>query len=139
MKIGFTGSRKVPTLMQGNALRMLLETLDIKAYSEFHHGDCVGSDTVAHLFAEGLNYKIFIHPPYNDKHRSWCKNYFQIHKTKDYQDRNKDIVNMTEILIATPETHEEVVRSGTWATIRYAIKQSHPVFIIGIDGLIEMR
>lgn len=50
--------------------------------------------------------------------------------------RNHDIVDATEWLIATPKKFEEI-RSGTWATVRYAKKVKKPVTIIWPDGSIE--
>ena len=34
----------------------------------------------------------------------------------------------------TPQGNEEVMRSGTWATVRRARKQDKPIFIINPDG-----
>src|SRR5258706_311318 len=47
---------------------------------------------------------------------------------KDYIARNHDIVDDTDILYACPDGPEKV-RSGTWATIRYALKQKKKVVI----------
>ena len=43
--------------------------------------------------------------------------------------RNKDIVNSCDILIACPENDKEVIRSGTWSTIRYAKKINKTVLL----------
>ena len=53
---------------------------------------------------------------------------------KDYLDRNHDIVDQTDLLIATPKENTEVLRSGTWATIRYAKKINKPTWIIETNG-----
>ena len=54
-------------------------------------------------------------------------------KPKPYLERNKDIVDETGLLIATPKG-EEIVRSGTWSTIRYARKNHKKIIIIMPNG-----
>lgn len=48
--------------------------------------------------------------------------------------RNHDIVDSTELLIACPKEQVEVLRSGTWATIRYARKKEITVWLIDPEG-----
>jgi hypothetical protein len=48
--------------------------------------------------------------------------------------RNHDIVDETELLIACPGELAEAVRSGTWATVRYARKLGRPIVIFWPDG-----
>ena len=43
----------------------------------------------------------------------------------------------SDILIATPKEKEEQLRSGTWATIRYAKKTKKIVFLVYPDGKYE--
>lgn len=47
---------------------------------------------------------------------------------------NRDIVAETDELIATPKGFQEERRSGTWATVRYALKARKPVTVIWPDG-----
>jgi len=61
-----------------------------------------------------------------------------IRKQKEYLARNKDIVAETEFLIATPKEYTEILRSGTWATIREAFRQNKKVAIIFPNGNIEI-
>lgn len=136
MKIGFTGTQRGMTKEQlisfEAGLRFVMDGDDT---DEFHHGDCIGADAQAHMVAFGLKFRIIVHPPIIDKKRAFCKGYSEIRIQKPYFDRNHDIVDQTEILIATPGEAEEQLRSGTWATIRYARKKGgHPV-IIGPDGI----
>jgi len=42
----------------------------------------------------------------------------QIPAPKPYLTRNKDIVRDTEMLVAAPADETEVIRSGTWSTVR---------------------
>lgn len=130
MKIGFTGT-------QGGMTKAQMHLLDrwLRDYrgGEFHHGDCVGADAEAHDLAYENSLDIWIHPPINGSKRAG-KNAPHILEPKDYLARNHDIVDATDALIATPKESEEVLRSGTWSTVRYAKKKMRPVNIIFPDG-----
>lgn len=122
MKIGFTGTRKGMTNHQVESLIVMLKK-NWHDGSEFHHGDCIGADFEANMIAIKHGYNIIIHPPINEKLRAFCSGDI-ILEPKDYLTRNKDIVNMCDILIACPATFKEELRSGTWSTIRYAMKMN---------------
>lgn len=117
MRIGFTGSREGMTLLQCKKLRERITELQPE---EFHHGDCVGSDEIAHgIVREAApECKIIVHPPAKAKLRAFCEGDYH-YRAKPYLERNRNIVSLTDLLIATPSGPEKR-RSGTWATIRYA-------------------
>lgn len=132
MKIGMTGNRNS---ISGEGLAVLVKYLNnnIKNIKEVHHGDCVGSDKTFHDIASAMKIKTIIHPPLNNTLRAYCKGTI-IKNEKPYIDRNHDIVDETNILIAFPSSKIEILKSGTWATIRYARKQKKPILIIYPDG-----
>ena len=99
----------------------------------FHHGDCVGADAEAHEIASYLGMYIIIHPPENPKSRAFCP-FYKIRKEKPYLDRNHDIVNETDVLIACPDGCEEKIRSDAWATVRYARKANKLILIVYPSG-----
>ena len=130
MNIGFTGTQNGMNERQLRILRSLLEEYERKnMYNEFHHGDCIGADLQASKLADMLGFKIICHPPENKTKRGFNR-YDEIRIAKPYLERNHDIVNESLVLIATPATNTEVLRSGTWATIRYARKKKIEVIII---------
>ena len=98
----------------------------------FHHGDCIGSDAKAHKVADSTGCRIVIHPPENPKSRAYCSTATaSVRAPKTYLQRNHDIVDSSKILIAVPkDPNREVLRSGTWATIRYARKKGVPVYML---------
>jgi hypothetical protein len=55
---------------------------------------------------------------------------------KPYLVRNHEIVDDSQVLIAAPKEFTEQLRSGTWATIRYARKIGRTVRIVFPDGSI---
>lgn len=132
-QVGFTGTRDGMTDRQKRSFSKLIEVIGV---SEFHHGDCVGSDTEAHdiIVNNEKSIAIHIHPPKNSSMRAFNKSE-HIHEEKEYLERNRDIVDATSILIATPKTCMEKQQSGTWTTIRYAQKANKLTFIIKPDGI----
>lgn len=135
MKVGFTGTRKGMTHAQKVKLT---EELPLGG-RDFHHGMCEGSDDEASRIALNLGYLVVGHPGMNDAGMTQVfgvRN--QQHSPKPFLRRNHDIVDETDMLIATPSSRTERLRgSGTWATIRYARKQRKRVVIIYPDGSAE--
>lgn len=132
MNIGFTGTRHGLTWAQRGRLIHLLR-YSFNPPGVFHHGDCVGADAMAHDLARRAGYQIVRHPSLNPKHRAFCNEGVQ-RKLKRYLDRNHDIVDESDILIACPYQAKEVMRSGTWATVRYARKKGKPVILMFPSG-----
>ena len=135
MKIGMTGSRNGISNAAINTLTSL-PFFNIDDVNQVHHGDCIGADTTFHNIVEKMNIEIVIHPPLDNKLRSYCKS-INILKPKPYLQRNHNIVDASDILIAFPPSKEEVLRSGTWSTIRYARKNKKTIYIIFPDGSIQ--
>lgn len=130
MIIGVTGSRDG---ISKDALQQFNKFIDNHNISECHHGDCVGADKIIHDIVTKNKIKTVIHPPTYSANRAFCKGNI-IKDKKDYLQRNKDIVNESDIIIAFPKTMYEVMRSGTWHTIRYTKKQSKALYIIYPNG-----
>jgi len=135
MNIGFTGTRKGLTAYQKDVIDKMfwvwsrLEPQEIK----FHHGGCVGADAQAHLIATKYGMTTVIHPPTNDKHQAYVVP-DELRDPKPYLDRNHDIVDDSDLLIACPKSEVEIRRSGTWATVRYARKVDKRLMIIPPEG-----
>jgi hypothetical protein len=109
MKLGMTGSRKG---ISDSALKTLQEFLDTNKIEEGHHGDCRGADTTFHKEITKNKIKSIIHPPSNPTMRSFCKG-DESRKPLPYLDRNHEIVDESDELIAFPATKQEVIRSGS--------------------------
>lgn len=143
MKIGFTGSSRRVTAEQRRELPQVLALLAREGnyYTDFHHGDCIEADEAAHVVAYQLGFKIIIHPPEDARKRAWCKSKYG-HPAAEhmppapYIERNHDIVDATEVLVAMPDSAERL-RSGTWATVRYAQKKGRRIITIWPDGEVE--
>lgn len=130
IRYGFTGNRFGMSDKQKTQIRGILQKdIDDGKKIEVHHGDCVGSDADFHKICEEMKISIIIHPPSDNKLRAFCKSE-TIYSTKDYLIRNQDIVNESEQILACPVDGNEVLRSGTWSTIRYGRKMKKIVHII---------
>ena len=121
MFLGFTGTHKGMSAKQKLEFIALLHELKPK---EFHHGCCVGADADAHSLVRGFdpNVRIVGHPPINMRmvHHRVMGDCNHLETPRAYLARNHNIVHATAVLVATPKTHTEELRSGTWATVRYA-------------------
>jgi predicted Rossmann fold nucleotide-binding protein DprA/Smf involved in DNA uptake len=102
----------------------------------FHHGDCIGADEQAHDIAIAAGLKVHIHPCVIRPKRAnrIPSNYPNgrpaIEEPADPLERNRRMVNLCDQLFACPKEPTEVIRSGTWATIRYARKKGRRLYII---------
>lgn len=145
MKVGFTGTRKGMTTEQHSQFVWLVRKLEEEAEQgvrEFHHGDCKGSDEMSHRIIKRVlrlgSGAVWIHPAQDARWRAFCvAPPEQMLDPRPPLDRNQDIVDASDVMIATPGEMEEVLRSGTWATIRRARKARKPLYIIFPDGSIQ--
>jgi hypothetical protein len=133
--IGFTGTRNGLTNKQRKSLYDTLYDLR-RDFDTVHHGDCIGADREACEDALELCYTLNCHPPDKPSKRAFIDS----HKYNDpvpYLDRNRSIVDSCKLLIACPFENKEIVRSGTWSTIRYARSVNKETIIIYPSGEIS--
>ena len=117
--LGFSGTQRGTTSAQlAKAETMLRAFRDLGA-DEIHLGDCIGSDAEIYEIAGHFGYRLIGHPPNNPKKRAFLT-YHEIYPELPYPKRNRAIVLASGFFFATPNEDYEVLRSGTWSTIRYA-------------------
>lgn len=56
------------------------------------------------------------------------------HKRGVELQRNRQMVDIADIVVAAPGTMKEILRSGTWATVRYADKWDIDIHLVFPDG-----
>jgi hypothetical protein len=136
IEIGFTGTRRGMTEAQRHAVTEFISGFDEKIRA--HHGVCEGADAEFHQICREFDAHIKGHPPVDKRYMVNAPLTFEeCADPKPYLVRNKEIVNESELLIATPRQAYEVLRSGTWSTVRYARRQSKPVIIVFPNGSIS--
>ena len=128
--IGITGTHVGGTREQLSTLREFIIALGAK---KLHAGDCIGVDAQAMLMARRFGVFVVSHPPADPKRRAFapCD---EMRDPLPYIVRDHNIVDETELLIGVPRHAHEELRSGTWATIRYAVKKQRTVYLILPDG-----
>ena len=135
MIVGFTGTRSGLTEAQRETLKRVLhiDWSPVTSPPLFIHGDCVGADAEAATLAYEMGYIVIAHPsdiPAMTAHTLAHER----HEPKPPLERNRDIVNECNMLVACPKGYNEERRSGTWSTIRYAQRVQRPLFIVWPDG-----
>lgn len=136
ISIGFTGTRRGMTGFQRDTVRWHLNNW-WTFYDEIslHQGDCDGSDTEIVLMAKELiDIRVVGHPMIGGRWHSPISKNDETLDPRPPLIRNKAIVMSSDVLLATPRTSSEVMRSGTWTTIRYAWARPIPVIIIPPTG-----
>jgi hypothetical protein len=132
--VGFTGSRDKD--MPERQAQAVLEFM--AGFVCLHHGDCLGRDAHAHRLARQIGMLVEIHPPIYRTMRAFCAADYT-NTPRRFLTRDRNIVDATEALIAAPKGFEEQLRSGTWATVRYAKQLGKRVIVVFPDGTTEMH
>lgn len=142
MIISVTGTRNGMTDEQACIFEGLMPRM-----AEFHHGSCEGVDVQAAIIVDKMflpvaRPKIISHPgPDDDPHRALSGVDDVILPGKTHFARNRDLVNICDVLYALPgenwEKGQVPRRGGTAYTVTYARKIGKQVTIIYPNGGIE--
>jgi hypothetical protein len=142
--VGFTGTQQGMNPVQAGRVIALLMELRPEVVV---HGDCVGADAdfdelMQSLKREGVAVRVEIRPGVDAQGKSPARAYTKtantVHQAKPYMKRNEDIVRQCDVLIAAPAQDKMAVRSGTWATVRRALKMQKPVYVVMRNGDVEL-
>lgn len=135
MIFGFTGTRKGMTPRQAATVKYLFTHGGVTI---LHHGGERHADAQAHQLALELGVSVRVHPgPAFDIAKD-CLGADLVYETRPNLARNGDIAIMgVDGLIAAPHEFAEVLRSGTWSTVRRARKLKRRVWLAFPDGTIR--
>lgn len=117
VRVGFTGTRRALLTSEQAWVRRVLTELH-RPGAQFHHGDCVGADWFAQGVASELDYYTVAHPGEDTRFRAYTANDYTM-PARSALERDHQIVFHSTVLVAVPR-EREVLRSGTWATVRFA-------------------
>lgn len=137
MHIGLTGTRRGMTPRQLAAVTYLVRcwgTFPPDTRPIVHHGDCVGADEqfdkICHIERVGR----ILHPStaatrcHSEKLRP--EGVLEVLEPDAPLARDRVIVERIGLLLAAPKLRKEELRSGTWATVRYAREEGVPVLVL---------
>lgn len=134
MAFGFTGTQRGMTPAQAEAVSdLLFMYYSMGVYDQLHHGMCIGADAEAHKIAKEIGYWTVGHPPISIE-KFANVDVDEIREMLPYLHRDWVIARESHHLLAAPAGFTEEVRSGTWATIRYARKQNRRITYFWPDG-----
>jgi hypothetical protein len=138
--VGVTGTRRgLSELQHEKAHGILYHMSRALGYRFLHHGDCVGADLELDKMAKLMSLKTICHPPVNNRYRANTVGHALVMPCRPYLERNHDIVAEVEVMLAFPGEQQEVLRSGTWATIRWAASKAVTCMIVFPDGSIRVE
>lgn len=137
MRVGFTGTREGMTDAQFVRFRAWFRA---STATEFHHGCCVGADedAAAKVYDSYRLVRVIGHPSNlktltSSDAVACCDD---LRAPAPPLDRNRDIVDACDVLVACPKGMAEERRSGTWATVRYARKRGKRIVIVWPNGTV---
>jgi hypothetical protein len=140
-KIGFTGTRAEITFNQKMGIASILaKNLEKVSINEFRHGQCVGADCYVAAVAKNLTYKVIAYPGFPGGNRADRQYRGKFNKNdvvmaeEEFFTRNRLIVLASDLMIATPKESYETLRSGTWATVRFATKKGKHLIVVLPNG-----
>lgn len=147
LSIGFTGTRQNISIKTRLKLREVINTILFdpanNKYSifNFNHGGCIGADQIFHdiiisnklRFGSNLYLAVYPGHPNHNKldltNRGDLEGADYIHYPLPYLERNRIIVDKSDIIIAIPPKHKH---GGTRYTINYAKRQNKPILEISL-------
>lgn len=141
MKVGVSGTQKGITLYQNVRVMEFLEEWD---WTELHHGNCVGADEEIAMIAmcvrmpnEENKEEIVAHPTI---HKQQSKRHYFDRSMPNFPPlvRNHNIVDVTQRMIICPGGIH-TLRSGTWATFRYAVRKHKIIHLIPPEEGFNLR
>ena len=130
MIVGFTGTRDGMSREQGARVAQVVHE---QRPTEVHHGCCVGADEELHNIARWF-WPVIGHPGPPGPLRASLVGFTRVHPAKGYGDRNQDIVDACDVLVAAPKEAKEQPSGGTWQTVRRARRAGKRVIVIWPDG-----
>jgi len=140
--VGFTGTSEGMMNEQVLEVHMLLGEFKNIGVRKAVHGLCIGADEQFHTMARAFQYWMIGRPGVTKSGKVWKRSLVEcdtVFPAKFFLKRNPDIVDSSGVMLATPKESNEMIGSGTWATIRYARKVQKPLILIRPDGSVTVE
>jgi len=127
--IGFTGPRVGMTEMQAELVKNVLRYAFNTGPVIGQHGDCIGADAQFDQLCVEMDIDTMCRPCTIASQRAYTAARI-IAPPEHPLSRNKKIVETSSLMVSTPSTEVDELRSGTWSTIRHAQRINAPIIII---------
>lgn len=148
--VSVTGTCNLLSPAQRGALGRILASLGLSHRRPLvlHHGCSKGADEAAHQISRrlGRRWSIQGHPGADaDGESPWraqgiMRDLDVLHRTKLYEDRNRDIAEASDILVvlpASPELDPRSHQSGTWRTVQIMRELDRRIILIPRSGKVQ--
>lgn len=140
--VGFTGTRAGCTKAQHAAMAKVLFEQSRMSFARLDHGCCDGADREAHAVWRRHRGVVRFRPG-NRFQYEWavehCQDMESVFGVMPYLERNRLIADECAVLVACPAEMVEVMRSGTWATIRAARRVNRAIYLVRPDGSVTLE
>lgn len=139
MNVCVTGTRFGMTPAQRVRLYSFVDTYRDKITS-FHHGLCRGVDVEARDIVSQALPKVPIHAhpgPDGDEWQGDALVKEVLHEGKGHFARNREMVELAEVVVVIPKEVERQEKGGTWYTHDYALKRGKRVVLITPEGVLQ--
>jgi hypothetical protein len=136
---GFTGTRSGMSVAQHGWCKRLLTQ---GKPSVFRHGGAYGADTQVHAIHRDQRVpgRVIVYPADAKRHALFINQQnVQVNDIREPLTRNLDIVGSSAFIIGTPHTQHEIIRSGTWHTIRAALRAEKPTLVLWPNGQMTLH
>lgn len=131
--ISIITSRFNITKKQLDGFRDFLSTFDKEKHSVILGGDDADYDIFLSLLGQGFKVKIYPHIG-NAKSIDKYNGAEIISTALQLRDRNKKMIDDCDVLVALPQSFNELEDSPAWKTIRYGIGIDKDVYVISPNG-----
>jgi hypothetical protein len=138
IRVAFSGTRRGMSRAQLRTVEDVLTRwlAEVSVGGEFRHGDCVGADDQADQISRRLGYVVHSYPPVDERGRArvHLRGPTIVHPAEPFHVRDRRLVDASSRLLACPLSDAEVLRSGTWTTIRHARRTGVPIYRVTRAG-----
>jgi hypothetical protein len=123
MILGFTGSRKGMTVRQSGVIAKFLIDNSILVVNHGASPVLTCADWEVDRIATELGIRVHRYPPKSKR-------------PVDMLSRDRLVISVSDAILAAPNSFKEVLRSGTWATVRYCYAERKPMYAVWPCGCI---
>ena len=136
--VGFVGTGRGMAVKQYAMVAMLIRQLHGQGAFHLHHGQKVGACQEVHDLAIKWDYTVYLHPPDTARGVAACAQGIKLPPAPPGT-RNRNIVDVCDVLLVAPGERLENMANGTWQAVRYAREIERSTIIIYPNGNVSVE